>query len=213
MEELAAHSPAHGASFTADAPARLHERDRFGVDCQVLSLGPPMLYWAPPALGVRLAGIWNDEIAKVVRAHPDRFVGLAALPLQDVDASLIELDRAVGDLGLSGVAIGSNVHGTPLDDQSLWPFYERAEQLDASIFLHPINPLGQPKMHDYRLDLVVGFPFDTTLAAVRLVYGGVLERFPRLRILPGPPRRCAAVFTRAQDRHRSSRQPRVRRGH
>ena len=203
MEELAAHGAAHGASLTADAPPflcfegirywryidafhdttpRLAEMDRAGVDCQVLSLGPPMLYWAPPALGLRLARIWNDEIAKVVRAHPDRFVALAALPLQDVDASLIELDRAVGDLGLSGVAVGSNVHGTPLDDRSLWPFYERVEQLDVPIFIHPINPLGQPKMHDYRLDLVVGFPFDTTLAAVRLVCCGVLERFPRLRV-------------------------------
>ena len=99
-----------------------------------------------------------------------------------MDASLHELDRAGGDLGLSGVAIGSNVHGTPLDDHSLWPCSERVEQLDVPMFIHPINPLGQPKMHDYRLDLVVGFPFDTTLVAVRLVYGGVLERFPRLRI-------------------------------
>ena len=203
MEEVAAHGAAHGVSLTADVPPflcfegirywryvdlfhdptpRLAEMDRAGVDRQVLSLGPPMLYWAEPALGRRLARIWNDEIAKVVRAHPDRFTGLCALPLQDVGAALGELERAVSDLGLAGVGIGSNVHGRPLDDERLWPFYERAEALDAPIFIHPINPLGQPAIHDYRLDLVVGFPFDTTLAAVRLVYGGVLERFPRLRI-------------------------------
>src|SRR5712691_5109189 len=132
MEEFRAHGPAHGVSLTADAPPflcfegirywrytdafhdptpRLADMDRAGVDRQVLSLGPPMLYRAEPALGRRLARIWNDEIARVVRAHPDRFTGLAALPLQDVDAALAELERAVGDLGLAGVAIGSNVHG------------------------------------------------------------------------------------------------------
>jgi aminocarboxymuconate-semialdehyde decarboxylase len=202
MEALAAAGPAHGVSLTADAPpflcfegirfwrytdgfhdvdARLRQLDAAGVDTQVLSLGPPMVYWAPPELGLRLARIHNDEIAKVAHAHPDRFVGFAAVPLQDPSRTLAELDRAV-DLGLRGVGIGSNVHGVPLDAPALWPFYARVEALDLPLFIHPINPPGQPRIHDYRLDLVVGFPMDTTLAATRLVYGGTLERFPRLRI-------------------------------
>ncbi len=202
MEALAAHGPAHGVRLTADAPpflcfegitywrytdafhdvdARLALMDRAGVDTQYLSLGPPMVYWAPPEVGLALSRIHNDEIAKVGRAHPDRFVGFAAVPLQDPARAIAELDRAV-DLGLRGVGIGSNVHGRPLDDKDFWPFYERAETLDLPIFIHPINPLGQPAIHDYRLDLIVGFPMDTTIAAVRLIYGGVLERFPRLRI-------------------------------
>jgi aminocarboxymuconate-semialdehyde decarboxylase len=203
MEALAAHGPPHGASLTGDDPPflcfegirfwrylpafhdvglRLQQMDAAGVDQQVLSLGPPMLYWAPPPLGLRLARIFNDEIARVTRAHPDRFVGLAAVPLQDPALALGELERAVGDGGLRGVAIGSNVQGTPLDDERFWPLYARAEALNLPLFIHPINPLGQPRIHDYRLDLVVGFPFDTTLAAARLIYGGVMERFPRLRI-------------------------------
>jgi len=202
METLAAYGPAHGVSLTADAPpflcfegirywrytaafhdvdARLRVMDAAGVDVQYLSLGPPMTYWAPPEVGLALCRIHNDEIATVARAHPDRFVGFAAVPLQDVARAVAELDRAAA-LGLRGVGIGSNVHGRPLDDPALRPFYERAQALDLPIFIHPINPPGQPAIHDYRLDLVVGFPMDTTLAAVRLVYGGVLARFPRLRV-------------------------------
>jgi aminocarboxymuconate-semialdehyde decarboxylase len=202
MEALAAGGPPHGVSLTGDAPpvlcfegirfwsytrafhdvdARLAQMDAAGVDRQYLSLGPPMVYWAPADLGLALSRVYNDEIARVVRAHPDRFVGFAAVPLQDPARALDELDRAV-DLGLRGVGIGSNVHGRPLDDAALWPFYERVEALDLPLFVHPINPAGQPAIHDYRLDLIVGFPMDTTLAAVRLVYGGVLERFPRLRV-------------------------------
>jgi len=202
MEAIAAHGPAHGVRLTADAPpflcfegitywrytdafhdvdARLALMDRAGVDRQYLSLGPPMVYWAPPELGLALSRVHNDELAKVARGHPDRFVGFAAVPLQDPPRALAELERAV-DLGLRGVGIGSNVHGRPLDHPDLWPFYERVEALDLPIFIHPINPPGQPHIHDYRLDLVVGFPMDTTIAAVRLIYSGVLERFPRLRI-------------------------------
>jgi aminocarboxymuconate-semialdehyde decarboxylase len=203
MEELAAAGPPYGVSLTADAPPflcfegirfwryapafhdetlRLAELDRAGVDRQVLSLGPPMLSWAPPELGLRLARLFNDEIAKLVRAYPDRFLGFAAVPLQATELALGELERAVGDLGLRGVGIGSNVDGKQLDHPSLWPFYERVEALGIPLFVHPINPPGHGDIHDYRLDLVVGFPFDTTVAAVRLVYSGVLERFPRLRI-------------------------------
>jgi aminocarboxymuconate-semialdehyde decarboxylase len=202
MEALGAHGAVHGVSLTADAPpflcfegiafwrytaafhdvdARLRHLDAAGVDMQYLSLGPPMVYWAPAELGLVLARIHNDEIAAVARAHPDRFVGFAAVPLQDPARAIAELERAVG-LGLRGVGIGSNVQGRPLDHPTLWPFYERVETLDLPLFIHPINPLGQPHIHDYRLDLIVGFPMDTTLAAVRLVYSGVLERFPRLRI-------------------------------
>jgi aminocarboxymuconate-semialdehyde decarboxylase len=140
-----------------------------------------MVYWAPPDLGLALTRLHNDEIAKIVRAHPDRFVGFAAVPLQAPALAIAELERAA-DLGLRGIGIGSNVHGRPLDHEDFWPFYARAEALDLPIFIHPINPLGQPGIHDYRLDLIVGFPMDTTIAAVRLIYGGVLERFPRLRL-------------------------------
>ncbi len=202
MDAVAAHGPSHGASLSADIPpflcfegirywrytaafhdvdARLRRMDAAGVDMQYLSLGPPMVYWAPPALGLSLCRLYNDEISKVARAHPDRFVGFAAIPLQDPVRAVAELDRAA-ELGLRGVGMGSNVHGRPIDHADLWPVYEQIQALDLPIFIHPINPLGQPHIHDYRLDLIVAFPMDTTIAAVRLVYSGVLERFPRLRV-------------------------------
>jgi aminocarboxymuconate-semialdehyde decarboxylase len=202
METLAAHGAPHGVWLRDDRPPvlcfegidfwrytdafhdaelRLEHMDRAGVDRQVLSLGPPMLAWAPSALGLRLSRVFNDEMAGIVRKHPDRFVAFAALPLQDVPLALAELDRAA-DLGLSGVAIGTNIQGRQLDDPALQPFWERVSALDLPVFIHPISPAGHGDIHDYRLDLIVGFPFETTIAAVRLVYSGLLERWPRLRI-------------------------------
>ncbi|MBI2492596.1 MAG: amidohydrolase, partial [Candidatus Rokubacteria bacterium] len=126
--------------------------------------------------------VYNDETAAVVRRHPDRFVGFAAVPLQRPEAALAELERAIHGLGLTGVGIGSNIHGTQLDHPDLAPFWARVEALGVPLFIHPINPAGHGNLHDYRLDLAVGFPFDTTIAAARLIYSGVLERHPRLRI-------------------------------
>ncbi|MBI3635974.1 MAG: amidohydrolase family protein, partial [Candidatus Rokubacteria bacterium] len=175
MEVLAAHGPAHGASLTDDASQpflcfegikywryteafhdagiRLRQMDAAGVDQQYLSLGPPMVYWAPAALGLRLARVYNDEIARVARAHPDRFVAFAAVPLQDATLAVEELERAVA-LGCRGVGIGSNVHGRQLDDPALAPFWARAEALGLPVFIHPISPAAHGDIHDYRLDLV-----------------------------------------------------------
>ena len=166
-----------------DVERRLAAMDQAEVDLQVLSMGPPMVFWADPALGARLSRLLNEEIARVVEQHPDRFVAFAAVPLQDTALALAELEHAVGRLGHRGVGIGSNVHGKPLDHPDLAPFWAAVQDLDLPVFIHPINPCGQPTIHDYRLDLIVGFPFDTTLAAARLIYGGVLERFPRLTLM------------------------------
>lgn len=164
-----------------DVEARLASLDAAGVDLQVLSMGPPMVYWAPAADGRRLCQMLNDAVADVVRQHPTRFAGLIALPFQDTRLALGELERA-RDLGLVGVQVGSNIHGKPLDHPDLWPIYERLAAEDLPLFIHPINPLGQPAIHDYRLDLSLGFPFETTVAAARLVFGGVMERFGGLRV-------------------------------
>jgi aminocarboxymuconate-semialdehyde decarboxylase len=164
-----------------DVQARIASLDAAGVDLQVLSMGPPMVYWAAPDDALRLCQILNDAVSEVVKEHPNRFAGFIALPFQAPELALQELQRAHG-LGLVGVAIGSNIHGRPLDDQTLWPIYEQIERADLPLFIHPINPIGQPGIHDFRLDLSLGFPFDTTLAAARLVFGGVMERFPNLKV-------------------------------
>ena len=164
-----------------DVEARLASLDAAGVDLQVLSMGPPMVYWAEPEDALRLCQILNDAVAEVVKQHPTRFAGFIALPFQAPELAVQELQRALA-LGLVGVAIGSNIHGRPLDHPDLWPVYEQIEKADLPLFMHPINPIGQPGIHDYRLDLTLGFPFDTTLAAARLVFGGVMERFPGLQV-------------------------------
>jgi aminocarboxymuconate-semialdehyde decarboxylase len=165
-----------------DVGMRLREMDAAGVERQVLSLGPPMVYWAEPELGLRLCRIWNDAVAAVARAHPDRFVVLAALPLQDAALAVGELDRCASDLGMRGAAMGTNIAGRQLDDRALWPVYERLHALDLPIFLHPISPCGYGEIHAYRIDAAVYYPFETTVAAARMVLGGVLEAFPRLDV-------------------------------
>jgi len=165
-----------------DVALRLREMDAAGVDVQALSIGPPMVYWAEPDFGLRLCQTYNDAIAAVTRAHPDRFVAFAALPLQDPALALKELERCAADLEVRGVGFGTNIAGRHLDDRSLWPVYERIQALDLPVFIHPISPCGLGNIHDYRLDLTLYFPFDTTVAAARLVLGGVLEAFPRLQV-------------------------------
>jgi aminocarboxymuconate-semialdehyde decarboxylase len=161
---------------------RIAEMDRLGVDVQVLSLCPPMVYWADAPLAARLARQFNDDLAAAVAERPDRLLGLATLPLQDVAASVEELDRAVRTLGMKGAAIGSNVNGKDLDHPDLLPFFARAEELRAVLFLHPIDVIGVERIRAYYLHNGLGNPFDTAVAAARLVLGGVLDRFPRLRI-------------------------------
>jgi aminocarboxymuconate-semialdehyde decarboxylase len=161
---------------------RLAEMDRAGVDMQILSLNPPMVYWADAVLGARLARLYNDELAGAVSQRSDRLAGLATLPLQDVPAAVVELTRAIRELGLRGVYIGSNVCGKDLDHPDLLPFFAEAEALRAPVFIHPIDVLGVERLRPYYLHNGLGNPFDTAVAAARLIFGGVLDRFPRLQV-------------------------------
>jgi aminocarboxymuconate-semialdehyde decarboxylase len=161
---------------------RLTDMDKAGVDMQVLSLNPPMVYWADPELGTRLARLFNDELAATVEGRPDRLAGLATVPLQDVPAAVAELERAIRHLGLRGVYIGSNIGGKDLDHPDLFPFFAKAEALRAPVFVHPIDVLGVERLRAYYLHNGLGNPFETALAAARLIFGGVLDRLPRLQV-------------------------------
>jgi aminocarboxymuconate-semialdehyde decarboxylase len=163
-----------------DMKARLKEMDKARVDVQAISLCPPMVYWADTELGIRLARLYNDELASEL--DPDRMVGLATLPLQDVEASVAELERAVKTLGMRGAAIGSNVKGKDLDHPDFVPFFQKAEAVRAMIFIHPIDVIGVERIRSYYLHNGLGNPFDTAVAAARMMMGGLLDRFPRLQI-------------------------------
>jgi aminocarboxymuconate-semialdehyde decarboxylase len=168
-----------------ETKSRLRDMDKAGVDMQVLSLNPPMVYWADAALGTRLASLYNDELAAAVAACPDRLAGLATVPLQDVQAATEEMERAIRQLGHRGVYIGSNVRGKDLDHPDLLPFFAKAEALRAPVFIHPIDVLGGERIRSYYLHNGLGNPFDTAVAAARLIFGGVLDRFPRLQVCLG----------------------------
>jgi aminocarboxymuconate-semialdehyde decarboxylase len=175
-----------------DPKRRIEECDRERISMQVLSTVPVMFsYWAKPADALDLSRRLNDHIAEVVRNHPTRFAGLATIPLQDPDLAAIELERCVRELGLRGAQIGTHVDANPhsgridtlnLDNASLQPIWSAAEQLGAAIFVHPWDMVGKERMPKYWLPWLVGMPAETSLAICSMIFGGVFDRFPKLRV-------------------------------
>ena len=162
--------------------ARIAALDGAGVDMQCLTMTVPGVHSEAPQTGIKLAQIVNDGFATVSQAHPDRFVALAALPLQDPAAAVQELERAVVQGGLRGGTLFTHVNGRQLDDPAFLPLFAKAVELDVLLFIHPIVPAHIGAMREYRLVAVEGFLFETSIALSRLIYGGVLEQFPTLKL-------------------------------
>jgi aminocarboxymuconate-semialdehyde decarboxylase len=166
-----------------DPGVRLAECDAVGVGVQVLSTVPVMFsYWARPNHTQDLAKLLNDHLAGVVAEHPRRFVGLGTVPLQDTERACAELTRCVRELGFPGVQIGTHVKGRNLDDPALLPFWQECERLGACVFVHPWDMLGGERLAKYWMPWLVGMPTETTVAIASLIFGGVFERLPRLRV-------------------------------
>lgn len=151
-----------------------------GVDLQVATFTTPGTHMETPALALELARKINDAYA-AERRRRRKFTFLATLPLNDPQASVLELERAVRELGLPGAMVFSNVNGTALADPAFDALWKTADTLEAVIYIHPAHPLGVEAMEHYWLMPLVGFLFDTTLAAAHLVFAGVPERYPRIR--------------------------------
>jgi aminocarboxymuconate-semialdehyde decarboxylase len=151
------------------------------VDTQVITLTTPGTHVETPDAAVRLARLVNDAFAQVIASKKGRFTALATLPLNDPRASVAEFERATRQLGLRGAMLFSNVNGLALADQRFWPLYEAANQQEAVLYIHPTNPVTVDAMQEYWLMPLVGFLFDTTLAAANLVFAGVPERYPKIR--------------------------------
>jgi aminocarboxymuconate-semialdehyde decarboxylase len=161
---------------------RLKDMDRMGIDIQAVSPSPTYYYWAEPELGRDCARLINNRIAEVVASHPDRFVGLGTVPLQAPELAVAELERLVKELGLRGVEIGTNVAGAELSEPRFRPFFAKAQELDILIFMHPAGFTHGQRLAEHYFINVIGNPLDTTVAVSHLIFGGVLESYPKLKI-------------------------------
>jgi aminocarboxymuconate-semialdehyde decarboxylase len=158
--------------------------DRAGIDIQAISPAPGQYYyWAPPDLARQSARLINERIAEIVAEHPDRFVGLAAVPLQAPELAVAELDYAVRKLGLRGVEINTNVAGEELSAERFRPFFAKAQELDVLIFLHPSGFTEGRRLAEHYFINVIGNPLDSTVAVHHLIFDGVLEDYPGLKIV------------------------------
>jgi aminocarboxymuconate-semialdehyde decarboxylase len=186
---------------------RLKDMDRMGIDIQAVSPSPNQCcYWAEPGLGAEIARMVNDRIAEIVATWPERFVGLGSVPLQNAELAVAELERAVKSLGLRGVEINPNVNGIELTDPRLGldRFFAKAEELGVLIFMHPLGFTQAERLRDHYFNNVIGNPLETTVAVSHLIFDGVMERHPKLKIvLPHAGGYLAHYWARMDHAHRA----------
>ena len=163
---------------------RLSDMDKMGIDVQAISTSPMQYYYRlEPDLGRQTSRRINERLAEIVASHPDRFVALATLPMQEPQLAVRELEYCMKELGFRGIEIGTNVRKAELSDERFSPVFEKAQALGAVVFLHPSGFTDTSRLGPHFLTNVIGNPLDTTVALAHLVYGGVLERYPRLKIV------------------------------
>ena len=161
---------------------RLAEMDAARVDVHLLSLTMPMVYWAPPAFGLALSQAFNDAASAAHLAHPDRFLAFAMVPMQDPARALAELERASKLPGLRGLYLATSFADSEIDDRRYWDVYAKCEEMGWPIFLHPVSVIGAERLQRWWLKNLLGNPYDTGVAAANLIFGGVLDAFPKLEV-------------------------------
>jgi aminocarboxymuconate-semialdehyde decarboxylase len=174
------------AAKLSSIEVRLKDMDRMGIDIQAVSPAPQQTYyWTEPGEGAQLARQVNERIAEIVAKWPDRFVGLGTVPLQDADLAVAELTHCVKTLGLRGVEINPSVNGMDLTDGRLGleKFFAKVQELDVIVFMHPIGFTQGERLLDHYFNNVIGNPLETTVAASHLIFDGVMERYPKLKIV------------------------------
>ncbi len=176
-----------GARFFGVTPAmtdvarRLEDMDRVGIDVEVVSLSTPNVFFTDAQHQPQIARMTNDSYAELIALHPTRFKGFASIPMDDPDAALRELHRAIDELKLNGVILLSNISGKPLTSPEYRPFFAEANRMQLCILLHPMLPANAEPFREYVLGPIVGFMFDTTLAVARMCFDGLLREFPDIR--------------------------------
>jgi len=167
-----------------DGRRKIRDMDERRIAFSILSSTPfAFFYEIEGDTAVELARYQNDQLAKMVKDHPDSFAAMATLPLQAPDAALKELDRAINGLGLRGIEIGSHVRDKELGDRAFWPIYELLEKYGLPMFIHPHNVAGMDRLQEFYLSNLIGNPLDTTIAAANLIFMGVFEKYPDLKVI------------------------------
>ena len=166
-----------------DVAKRIEDMDRVGIDTEVLSLSTPNVYFVEGKAQADVARLANDAYAELAARHRGRFLGFASIPMDDPDAALRELERALDELGMQGVIVLSNIRGRALPDPAYRPFFEEADRRKVCVFVHPMIPAAADVFTEYVLGPIVGFPFDTTVAIAKLCYAGVFKQLPNIRWL------------------------------
>ena len=164
---------------------RLEDMDRVGIDCEVISLSTPNIFFADETQQPEVARVLNDAYADLISRHPNRFKGFASIPMDAPEAAIAELHRAINELKLNGVVLLSNIRGRALTSPVYRPFFEEANRMKVCIFLHPMLPANPEPFTEYVLGPLVGFPFDTTLAVARMCFAGMLRDLPNIRWVIG----------------------------
>jgi aminocarboxymuconate-semialdehyde decarboxylase len=168
-----------------DVDKRLEDMDRVGIDVEVVSLSTPNIFFADETRQPEAARVLNDAYAELIARHPTRFKGFASIPMDDSEASIAELHRAIDELKMNGVVLLSNIRGRALTSPIYRPFFEEANRMNLCIFLHPMIPTNSEPFKEYVLGPLVGFPFDTTLAVARMCFDGMLRDLPNIRWIIG----------------------------
>ena len=162
---------------------RIKDMDRLGIDVQVISPNPGQyFYYTDPETGLAASQAVNNGIADAVASNPERFVGMGTVPMQNIDLAIAEMKRCATELDLRGIEISTNVNGKDLHDDELQPFFAAAEELDILLFIHPLGFTHAHRMKEYYFNNLIGNPLESTLAVGHLIFGGVLDRYPGLKI-------------------------------
>jgi aminocarboxymuconate-semialdehyde decarboxylase len=205
LDLLSEHGPSHGLEWTdtdkgpvfkirsvltgpagprfVDLDARLQAMDEQGVEVHALSLTQPMMYWAGRELGNRLCVPYTDEVARAHEANRKRLCGLAALPMHEPDLALKELERAARLPGIKGAYLATVIQDRELSNEAFFPIYEALEGLGLPMYLHPVFVIGEERLRQFYLTNLLGNPFETAIAAAHLIFGGVMDRFPKLEVV------------------------------
>lgn len=166
-----------------DVDDKLAAMDRAGIQTQLLSIIIPGAEIVDGLASVELSKMINDELAEIIAKYPNRFIALATLPLQNIEASILEMERAITKLKFKGVMLFSNINGKSLSDKSNWPLFEAIQNYEIPLFMHPTRPVMVNEVKEYGLEAIVGYMFDTSLAAIKMVFCGLFDKFPNLKLV------------------------------